>query len=186
MRTRRNALALALAVIAVVSVAGCVQSPTHVIPTSEPSSKPVFASNAAALAAAKKAYVGYLAASDEVAHDGGQGIDRLKPWVSASQFAQDQKSLQTMRAEGHHTTGVSSFSNVSLESSDVVNGNAAVVAYICLLIGDTELLDSSGANIGVNRPVSLPLEVSFVSKVHGGRDLIIDRSVGWSGTNFCS
>jgi hypothetical protein len=186
MRTRRNVAGTLVATVAALALMGCVQSPPHVIPTSDPSTKPVFASDAAALAAAKKAYVAYLAVSDQVAHDGGDGIDRLRPWVSGAQFKRDAKSLATMKAQGHHTTGASSFSNVSLESSETVNGTAAIVAYICLQIGDTQLLDSSGTNVGANRPLALPLEVSFVSSSAQARSLVVDRSVGWSGADFCS
>jgi hypothetical protein len=186
MRTRKKVAAPVLAIVVVLALAGCVQPSPHIIPTAVPTTKPVFATDAAALAAAKKAYIGYLAASDEVAHDGGEGVDRLRPWVSASQFKRDSKSLAEMKAEGHHTTGASAFSDVALERSETINDKAAVVAYICLQIGGTQLLDGSGANIGANRPLALPLEVSFVGTSAHAKTLIVDRSVTWSGTDFCS
>jgi hypothetical protein len=151
-----------------------------------PSSAPVFASDADALAAAKKAFAGYLAASDQIAHDGGNEVERLAPWDTPSQLKRDTKSFADMRADGHHTTGSSTFSNFALESSEVEQGKAHVVAYICMQIGGTELLDDSGANVGGNRPLAVPLEVSFVSSKIDEKTLLVDRSAGWSGTNFCS
>jgi len=186
MRTRRNAVGVAVVLAAALAVAGCVQTGPAVIPTSEPSSTPVFASNAAALAAAKKAYAAYVAASDQVAHGGGLGVQRLAEFDSPSQFKRDSKSFAQMHEDGHHTVGASAFSNVSLESNEVSNGKAEVVAYICLQIGGTELLDSSGANVGASRPLSVPLEVSFISAEIDSKSLLVDRSDVWSGTNFCS
>lgn len=190
MRKRTNGVALAatfaVALVATVTLAGCVQSPPHVIPTSESSSKPVFATDAAALAAAKKAFSRYLAISDAIAHDGGVNVQRLSPVDSPSQLKDDSRSFAKMKASGHHTAGSSDFSNAALESSEVLDGKARVVAYICMQIGGTTLLDDSGADVGADRPLSVPLEVSFLSSADRASTLIIDRSVGWSGKNFCS
>ena len=190
MRTRKKVAALVvasvLAIVVSLTLAGCVQPSPRVIPTSAPSTKPVFASDPAALAAAKKAFKGYLSVSDEVAHDGGSEVSRLVPLDSASQFKRDTKSFAEMHAEGHHTIGDSEFSDVALQSSEVLNGKAQVVAYICMQIGGTQLLDSTGANVGANRPLAVPLEVSFVSRAIGDTTLLVDRSDTWTGTDFCS
>ncbi|HEX3679638.1 MAG TPA: hypothetical protein VHU90_07950, partial [Galbitalea sp.] len=70
MRNRRIVIGILVAVTAMLVLAGCVQPPPPVIPTSGPSAAPVFASDAAALAAAKKAYLAYLAVSDQILIDG--------------------------------------------------------------------------------------------------------------------
>ncbi|MDQ1547300.1 MAG: hypothetical protein QOH69_2204 [Actinomycetota bacterium] len=186
MRTRKKVAALVVASVLSLTLAGCVQPSPHVIPTSEPSTKPVFASDAEALAAAKSAFTAYLSVSDEVAHDGGAQVSRLAPLDSASQFKRDTKSFAEMQAEGHRTVGDSEFSDVALESSEVSNGKAQVVAYICMQIGGTQLLDGAGANVGANRPLAVPLEVSFVSRAIGDKTLLVDRSDAWNGTDFCS
>jgi hypothetical protein len=72
MRMRRIVIGIVAGAAVALALAGCVQPPSRVIPTSTPSAAPVFASDAAALAAAKKAYVAYLAVSDAVANDGGK------------------------------------------------------------------------------------------------------------------
>jgi hypothetical protein len=180
------AAAIALAGVVVLAVTGCVQSTPDVIPTSVPSSTPVFASNAAALAAVKIAFGGYLAASDAVAHDGGNNVTRLSKWDSRVQYKRDVSSFAKMAANGNHTTGDSNFSDVSIESSNVHHGTAYVVAYICARIGGTQLLNSSGANVGTGRPLAVPLEVSFISSKVAPNALLVDRSNSWSGTNFCS
>jgi hypothetical protein len=186
MPTRKIAAAVVVSAAAALILAGCVQQSPGVFPTSEPSSKPVFASNAAALAAAKKAYAGYLAVSDAVAHGGGLQVSQLASLDSATQFKRDSKSFAQMQADGHHTVGSSAFSNVALESSEVRDGKAEVVAYICVQIGGTQLLDDAGTNVGSNRPLAVPLEVSFVSREAGSKSLLIDRSEVWSGSDFCS
>ena len=53
----RVVVGIGVVATAVLALTGCVQPPPRVIPTSDPSAAPVFASDAAALAAAKKAYV---------------------------------------------------------------------------------------------------------------------------------
>ena len=186
MRTRTGVAGVVLAITAALALAGCVQPPAHVIPTSEPSAKPVFASDAAALAAAKKAFTRYLATSDEIAHDGGANIERLAPFDTDAQLSRDSAAFAKMKLAGHHTVGASQFSDVSLERSEVVSGKAHVVAYICMQIGGTQLVDLSGNDVGSGRPLAVPLEVSFVSSEINNETLLIDRSDGWSGTNFCS
>jgi hypothetical protein len=147
----------------------------------------VFESDAAALAAAKKTFSRYLAISDQVANDGGANADRLSVVDSAAQLKRDTAAFAKLKASGEHTIGQSTFSDAALERSEVVDGGAQVVAYICMRVDGTQLLDSTGADVGANRPLSVPLEVSFVSSSGGPKtSLIVDRSVGWSGKNFCS
>jgi hypothetical protein len=171
---------------AALALTGCADSAPPVIPTAQPSTAPVFATSADALAAAKKAYVGYLGASDLVAHEGGDRVDPLRAWDSPRQFTNDERDFDLMRSQGHHTVGESTYSYFSLESFDMNAGRAEVIAYVCLRIDATQLLDRSGADVGASRQLAIPLQVSFVSSEAGSQKLIVDRSVVWSGTDFCS
>ncbi|HEX4058901.1 MAG TPA: hypothetical protein VHX87_11370 [Galbitalea sp.] len=187
MRITLKAAGLSAALIATLALAGCVQPPPPVIPTSAPSATPVFTSDAAALEAAKTAYTGYLAASDAVAHDGGTGLNRLRSWVSNRQFERDTKSFEEMQSEGHHTIGSSSFERATLQSSVASpDGGAVVVVYLCIDISKTMLLDSNGVNVGKDRPLFIPLQVTFKSERPASAALDVDGSVPWSGADFCS
>lgn len=186
MQITTRAAGFVLVIAATLALAGCAQSSPRVIPTAEPSFAPVFTSDADALAAAKKAYAGYLAASDAVAHDGGVGVDRLATWDSPSQFKQDQKSFSVMKSEGHHTTGTSTFFDTHFQSSVLTkSGSAVVVAYLCVDVSNTTLLDSKEHNVGKQRQMVVPLQVTFASTQSSSATLSIERSVPWTGTDFC-
>lgn len=187
MRTRRNVAGLVVAVVVALVLAGCVPPPPHVIPTSEPSSAPVFASNAAALAAAKKAFAAYLAASDQVANDGGTNVDRLASMDSPAQLARDKVTFAKLRTAGEHTSGMSNFSHFTLQSAESSKrGFEEVAAYACIDISQTQLLDAGGNQINAVRPSGVPLILTFVNVRQGDRTLLLDRSVTWDGRNFCS
>ena len=185
MRIPPHSVALAATVAAALALPGCAQEPPPIIPTAQPTSAPVFRSDAEALAAAKEAYTGYLAASDQIAHDGGIEIDRLKTWVTSSQLERDMVAFTAMQVQSHHTVGSSDFSHFTLQSASRTSGKAQVVVYVCAEIGGTKLLDNSGADVGEGRPLSVPLEVSFVSDPAEPKKLLVDRGIQWSGTDFC-
>jgi hypothetical protein len=183
----RVAIAVVAAIAAAVSLSGCVQASHVVIPTSAPSVAPVFASDAQALAAAEKAFTGYLAASDTVAHEGGEDINQLSTWDTAAQFARDKKTFSRMQAAGEHTIGSSTFSRITLQSNDSLAGRKVlVVIYGCLDISQTHLFDRSNQDISARRITVVPLVVSFTNQSSSQHTLLLDRSVTWQGTNFCS
>jgi hypothetical protein len=186
MRTRRNTVALALAAVAVLTLAGCVQSPAHVIPTSEPSSKPVFASNAAALAAAKKAYVAYLAVSDTISNDGGKGAQTLQPLVTKQWLPTETQSYATFAKTGERFTGATGFDSFRLQSLSVNHGLAEVTVYVCANVSKTRLLDATGSDITPgSRQDVYPIVVSFESAAAASRRLLFAGSEPWSGKNYC-
>jgi hypothetical protein len=148
----------------------------------------VFATDADALAAAKTAYVGYLAASDAVGARGGRDPASLSSWVSPGWFPSEAKSYRDF-AETHQTVvGTSTFIDFILERQSLaVSGAAVVVAHVCLDIDKVKIKDASGATVtspGAQKHV--PLQVSFVSKSRASKLLVVDRSTPWSGADFCS
>jgi hypothetical protein len=186
MPTRKIAAAVVISVAAGLVLAGCIQQPPEVIPTSEPSSKPVFTSNAAALAAAKKAYVAYLAVSDEVSNDGGANAERLAPVVTTSWLPTELKSYKEFAKSGDKTTGSSSVRSFTLEQLNQSTDRVEVVAYACLDLSATGVVDSVGNAVGTPGSQGvLPLEVSFIGAKSDSQRLILDRSAPWSGQNFC-
>ena len=105
MHIASKAAGLALAIAATLALAGCVEPSPPVIPTSEPSVAPVFTSDAAALAAAKKAYLAYLAVSDQVARDGGDNADRFAGVVTASWLSKEKASAATLKSTSRRQVG---------------------------------------------------------------------------------
>jgi hypothetical protein len=175
------------AATAVLALAGCVQPPPQVIPTSEPSAAPVFASDAAALAAAKKAFTGYLLASDSIAHAGGANVDALVSLDTPSQLARDKKTFTTLSAAGEHTAGQSKFSDFTVQSNESTGkGVVEIVAYACVDISNTQLLDDAGHPVESSRPSGAPLVLTFRNASIGSKSLLLDGSVTWQGHNFCS
>jgi hypothetical protein len=186
MPTRKIAAAVVVSAAAALILAGCVQQAPGVIPTSEPSSKPVFASNAAALAAAKKAYVAYLAVSDQVSNDGGADAERLAPVVTPSWLPTELKSYKQFAKSGDKTTGSSRVRSFTLEQLNQSSDRVEVVAYACLDLSSTGVVDGAGNAVGIAGSQGvLPLEVSFIGAKLHSQQLILDRSAPWSGHNFC-
>jgi hypothetical protein len=187
MPTRKIAAAVVVSAAAALILAGCVQQAPGVIPTSEPSSKPVFASNAAALAAAKKAFTGYVAASNVIGNDGGNQAQRIEPWVTTSRLAVEETAFSKLAASGNKLSGASTFYKFSLQELDQSSGRVSLTAYACDSVAASRVLNSSGVDITpAARQDVIPLEVRFENKSKGSRTLLVEGSDPWSGTNFCS
>jgi hypothetical protein len=188
MPRRRNAAPLALAVALGFCLVGCVQPTPHVIPTSEPSTKPVFASDAAALAAAKKAFTGYVAASDAIGNDGGNDPKRIAQWVTPARLKTETKAFDDFAKTGERLDGPSVVSHFELQEVDQTpSGKVALTAYVCDDVSGSRLLDSSGADITPSaRTDVVPLQVHFQNLTDGSRVLVVEGSDPWSGSNFCS
>jgi hypothetical protein len=187
MRTRRKAAGLFLVVTATLALAGCVQPSPPVIPTSEPSSTPVFATDAAALAAAKTAFTGYVAASNAIGNDGGGNSQRIAQWVTKNRLVTETSEFSKFAKTGDRLSGSATFSKFSLQQFEQSGGEVTLTAYVCDVVAGSRLLDSAGRDITPSsRQDVLPLSVRFRSKSKGSRVLLVDGSDPWGGTNFCS
>jgi len=178
---------LAVPIIAAVVLSGCAPDAPPIVPTSAPTIRPVFASDEEALAAAKTAYTEHLMASDEVAHDGGRGLERLAARETPSELARDQKSFAPMRDAKQHVSGLSSFSSFRLQRAELQsNSKELVIAYACLDVSKTRLLDQSNRDITPDGVDVIPLQLTFESATTGSTFLLLDGSTTWSGSDFCS
>jgi hypothetical protein len=183
----RFLISAAAATLAVLVLAGCVQYPPLVVPTSTPTVAPVFASDADALAAARTAFTGYLAASDAVARDGGKGVAALALWESANQFEGDQSSFAHFRSMNIRMVGASTFSHFELEPSSVRIGRSVrLEVHVCLNVTGTKLLDPAGRDVTPSRPLVVPLQLTYTSTGNAPRYLRLDGSDVWSGASVCS
>ncbi len=192
MRTRKTVAArltvTLLAIVVSLGLAGCVQPSPHVIPTSAPSTKPVFASDAAALAAARKAFTGYVAASDAIGNDGGKNPQRIAQWVTPARLKLETKAFDTFATTGERLEGPSAISHFKLQEVDQPpSGRVTVTAYACDDVSQSRLIDSTGADVTPDsRKDIVPLQVHFQNLIVGSKVLVVEGSDPWSGSNFCS
>jgi hypothetical protein len=152
-----------------------------------PSTKPVFASDAAALAAAKKAYVAYLAVSDQVANDGGINPERLAVVVTKGWLPTEVASYKSFAKSGDRFTGESTYKSFTLqERGTASDGRVEVSAYVCADVSKTRLLDASGTDITPPSRASVyPIVAEFVGASSQSSNLLFAGSEPWSGRNYC-
>jgi hypothetical protein len=187
MRNTSKAAGIVLAVAAVLALAGCVPPTPEVIPTSAPSAKPVFASDAAALAAAKAAYSAYLAVSDAVASDGGQDPSQFASVVTSSWFPREKASAASLLSSHRRQIGSTTFDRVRLQAASQVGEKAVVSIYACLNLSAIQYVDSaSGGNPSPPAVNEVPVEADLVSSKVRSPRLLVERNVPWQGSDFCA
>lgn len=180
MSLRRWMPAAAIAALLALPLAAC--TPAQPTPTPTPTSArtPLFASDEEALKAATDAYAAYLKMSDTISHDGGANPERIKPYVTRSQYQRELKGFDSFRTHEVHTTGQTAFD--SLEIAKVTG--PSIDAYVCVDTHDVRVIGKNGDDISPSgRPVRMPFEVGFQADSHG--KALLSRSETWSGKNFC-
>ncbi|HEY9498117.1 MAG TPA: hypothetical protein VIQ78_03755, partial [Terrimesophilobacter sp.] len=172
-----------IATVALLS--GCVPQEPVITPEPEPSSTPVFASDEEALAAATDAYAKYLEGSDQIAHDGGAGADRITSYLTTAQAAKELETFAQLKESGRSTQGATTFDKVRLQQYEKSpQGTDVVVVYLCLDVSAVEVQDAKGKDVTPSdRTNRLPLEVGF--EASDSSRLLISRSEPWSGSDFC-
>ncbi|MDH6208094.1 hypothetical protein [Aurantimicrobium minutum] len=169
---------IAIPLIAI-ALAGCsAQTHTPQETTAATEQKPLFATDAEALAAAEAAYANYLEVSDQIARDGGANPERLKGFVSQDQYLTEIEPFTAMKTEGSAQTGQSSFDTLHLQTFT----GEEVTAYLCLDNSKVSITTAYGETKTPSTP-RWPLLVSF--KLDSNNKLVLSGSETWSGTNFC-
>ncbi|MCD2441483.1 hypothetical protein LQ757_04245 [Agromyces sp. SYSU K20354] len=185
-RSRRLGGAAAAASVLALVLTGCVGA-AEPTPTPTPTeAAPIFASDEEALAAAEQAYAAQLVVVDELSHAGGVAIEKLEEVATAEYAAGISASLERLSASGMRTTGATTFDTVELIEHFEADDVAHVSAYVCLDIGDTRVVDSSGADVTPpDRILRAPLQVRFESRFLGANQLLVAGTEPWSGDDFC-
>jgi hypothetical protein len=170
------------------SLGGCVQQPRAILPTSSPSAAPVFKSDADALAAAKKTYDGYLAATDLIGSQGGNDPGRIAQWVTSAELTKELKEYRAFSRTGDDFKGASSYTGFRLQQwSQTREGAVSISAYVCDDVSGSRLINRQGEDITpVSRQNIIPLTVKLESSPTEASDLLIGGSTPWSGKDFCS
>ncbi len=197
----RRVLAGLLAVLAAAgagTLAGCTPTPTIVAgeriavwgspspAPPRPSSPPVFASDALALAAASRAFTAYQAASDAVTAAGGRGPERVQPLVSVQYWPTELAALRSFERNGETLTGSTTFDSARLvRYSDTVAG-AEVRLVVCTDLSLTRLIDAAGEDVTPPlRPGRLAVQLDFISSETDARTLLLDGERPRNGTDEC-
>jgi hypothetical protein len=170
-----------LALSAVLVLTGCVSPQPLVMPTPAPTSTPLFASDEEALAAATAAYTEYLRVSDAITADGGTNPERIKPLVTAEQYAVELTGFNDLSSRGWRTKGNSSFKNATLQTNDFAG---SVSIYVCSVTDAIRVVDAAGADVTpVNTQGFRTLQVSFAAGANFS--LILDRTELWDSESSC-
>ena len=178
------------AVVAIATVAllsGCVPQEPVITPEPEPSSTPVFASDEEALAAATDAYAKYLEVSDQIAHDGGAGADRIENLVTEDWYPNELEQYRLLAGTGQHQVGSSAFENATLQRRDVSEAHHQIVVfYACLDLSGTRLVDQGGHDV-TPEDVDLrsPFEITMNGLSEDSSELLLAGMERWSGSGVC-
>jgi hypothetical protein len=175
--------ALTLSLITLLALSGCVAEPPVVLPSEEPSSSPVFASDEEALAAAEEAYGAYVAIYDRLLSEGGIDPEPLRLKVSDALFADIVDGMAIYSDRGWRTDGTSTFDSLELQQHAQDGNTASVVVYLCADVSTVRILDSSGADVTPERQDRVPLEVEF--SFIAPTDSLLERSEVWTGADYC-
>lgn len=159
-------------------VTGCA-APTQEIPKAQEStSTESILTEEQALALAEKTYTEYLAISDQIARDGGEGIERLANFVSKEQLLNERKDIELIASQNLIFEGSSRFDSLKIQSFN----EDQITGYLCLDLSEAKLINQNGESFA--SPVAkTPLLVSFSPDSFGG--FVLSGSESWSGQNFC-
>jgi hypothetical protein len=185
----RVAIAIVAAIAAAVSLGGCVQASREVIPTSDPSVKPVFASNAEALAAAEKAYAAYLSVSDQILIDGGANPQRLLSVAKPAEYRTQLSGFLQESSNHWRSTGKTVIDEIELQgySPQARNGVGIVTVYACLDVSQVDVINSAGVSVvSSTRPNRSAFQAAFDLATKHSSKLILASETPWQGAEICS
>ena len=185
------ALSALLLPLSVVFLSGCMAAPAPPVPappvsvaSTEPTeTPPVFASNDEALAAATAAFGEYQSMSNTIAHEGGADPERISDFAAGEVLESELGIYKKLSSGGLHLIGDLSFDSLSIQSADLESGE--VVAYVCLDVSGTDVVDATGLTVvPPGRPDRYPVQISLLRDSASDR-LRVEKSDSWSGSNFC-
>ncbi len=160
---------------------GCAQPSPVVTPHTTSTVKPLFASDADALAAATKAYAAYLKIADQIFMDGGVNADRLTTVETGEQLKADLRGFASVEKDGIHSSGGTTFDQVKLQQNDA----DAVVVYVCEDVSGVDVIDHEGKSLVRNdRPNRVLYEATFDGSAGANTGLLLSLKRPW-GDKSC-
>ena len=174
-----------IAVATVTLLAGCQGaelppvSPTPV--TTQSTATTRFSSKTEALTEAKRVYERYLVISDEISSDGGEGADRVAPYVTPEEFKQEQRGISYLKDKRVRVVGTTELMKFELESVNLRSGE--INAYACVDISHARVRSSTGKDI---TPKSRQDRQTTVTRFVWQDDrLLLNENGVWSGDSIC-
>jgi len=177
---------LSFGLAASLSLAGCAQSDRAVIPTAVSSSATVFKSDADALAAAKKAYLAYLAVSDQILVDGGANSKRLLTVATPEELKAQIPGFSEFQTNKWHGAGRTTIESFRLEGFFPTQREGIVSAYVCVDVSGVNVLDAAGSSVvSATRPSLQPFEATFDLKTRNSKTLVVASQKPWTSGGVC-
>jgi hypothetical protein len=167
--------------LATVVLTGCATPPQEINQPAEATAIESTLTEEQALALAEETYAEYLAISDQIARDGGRGVEALSQITTESFFVENKDLAEKVQQDGLRTEGKTVFDSFSVQNYS--QGESFLTAYSCVRLGNINVFDSSGVNVTPNcRLNDVPMEITFEVVEN---KLQIKESRVWSGSNFC-
>ncbi|MBK5239106.1 MAG: hypothetical protein JJE28_08380 [Actinomycetales bacterium] len=184
---RSRVAVLCLATLAVFVLAGCsnIAQPAPPQASLVVEATPMFASDEEALAAAEAAYRNYIDVSDQIARDGGAGLERVKSFVTRNVFSQDREASALYTSGNLHASGSTGVDSFRAQTLRITDSESILDAYVCLRFDTLRILDISENDVTPStRSNNLPLVIKLVA-TEPTSDFLLSASEVWTGTNFC-
>jgi hypothetical protein len=181
------ALSAALVATALLAIGGCSDSSSPVIPKSEPTFTPVFATDAEAVAAAEKDYAGYIATIVSVANSDHPNPELISAWVTPAELKPLVDSYYRIANAGDRERGAITVLQFTLQDlQQKPSGRVILTAYACDDVSEFYLVDKTGSVLTSPDSQSiLPMQVQFRNAKPGSKTLLMNERKLWTGRDFC-
>lgn len=110
-----------------------------------PAADPIFPSDDAALAAADAAFQRFIAVTNTIEADGGDGTDALAGVVSGDLLTQMTSAYEQMRSAGVHSVGATTVDGATFAGRTMDGDTETVTIDACVDTSATTMVDATGA-----------------------------------------
>ena len=181
----RSAPALLIGAVVALTLVACVPDDEPVRPDPSPTAEPIFASDEEALAAAEEAYGAYQEVEDEVSAEGGAQPERLEKVSVGDALESAREGMLTYSNLGYRSVGFTAYRLPALQQFESYSpdGIGVVSAYLCLDLGQLDVVDSNGFSVVADtRPNKQAFEITFDLIEH---ELVLSSRTPWGGGGVC-
>lgn len=138
--------------------------------------------NEEALAIVEELVPKFLAAEAAVT-SGEAEVDSLEAVTTPEHLSVIRESVESLKAEGRRSVGVSAIGALSIQSVDKASDGIVIRAYGCYDMSGFDLVDSTGVSV---RAPDVPYRFTVVFEVVGAGGIFKSNgSEPWSGTSSC-